>query len=204
MAAASPQALLFDLGGVLIDIEFQRAFDVWAAAAATRGELLAARFVFDDTYHAYERGKIGESEYFASLRAMLGISITDKEFLAGWNSIFVGIRPGVEAMLARLAERWPLYVFSNTSRAHKAYFEGRFATLLSHVREVYCSCDIGLRKPSAEAYSDVCRRVGVPAERVAFFDDLAENVRGARSAGLRAFQVSAGEDTPRVLERSLW
>jgi len=204
MAATLPQALLFDLGGVLIDIDFQRAFDAWGAAAATSGEALAGRFVFDATYHAYERGKIGEGEYFASLRAMLGISITDEAFLAGWNSIFVGPRPGVDAMLARLAERWPLYVFSNTSRAHKAYFEERFASLLSHVSEVYCSCDIGLRKPSAEAYSDVCRRVGVPADRIAFFDDLAENVRGARGAGLRAFQVHAGEDTARVLERSLW
>jgi HAD superfamily hydrolase (TIGR01509 family) len=176
MADSRPQALLFDLGGVLIDIDFQRALDAWGEAAATSGEALAGRFAFDATYHAYERGEIGEGEYFASLRAMLGISISDEEFLDGWNAVF----------------------------AHKAYFEARFATLLAPVREVFCSCDIGLRKPSAEAYTDVCRRVGVPADRIAFFDDLAENVRGARSAGLRAFRVRADEETPRVLERSLW
>lgn len=203
-ADSQPQALLFDLGGVLIDIDFQRAFASWGEAAATSTEALAGRFAFDATYHAYERGEIGEGEYFAWLRPMLGISISDEAFLAGWNSIFVGIRPGVDTMLARLAERWPLYVLSNTNRAHKTYFEARFATLLAPVREVFCSCDIGLRKPSAEAYTDVCRRVGVPAESIAFFDDLAENVRGARSAGLRAFRVRADEETPRVLERSLW
>jgi putative hydrolase of the HAD superfamily len=204
MASFQPQALLFDLGGVLIDIDFRRAFAAWAQAAGGPAAALAERFVFDATYHAYERGEIGEAEYFASLRPMLGISIADEAFLAGWNAIFVGARPGVEAMLARLAGRFPLYVFSNTSRAHKRYFLARYAALLAPVREVFCSCDIGLRKPTAEAYSDVCRRVGAPAESIAFFDDLAENVRGARSAGLRAYQVHADEATPQVLARSLW
>jgi len=204
MAANAPQALLFDLGGVLIDIDFRRAFAAWGEAAAAPAAGLAERFVFDAAYHAYERGEIGETEYFASLRALLGISISDDEFLEGWNAIFVGARPGVDAMLARLAESWPLYVFSNTSRAHKLYFQARYSALLAPVREVFCSCDIGLRKPTLEAYSDVCRRVGVPPGRVAFFDDLDENVRGARNAGLRAFHVRADEGTPQVLERSLW
>lgn len=204
MASSQPQALLFDLGGVLLDIDFQRVFDAWARVAAIPAAMLAERFSFDATYHAYERGEIGESEYFASLRATLGIAISDEDFLAGWNAVFVGARPGVEAMLAQLAGRFPLYVFSNTSRAHKLYFRERYRELLAPMRDIFCSCDIGLRKPTAEAYSDVCRRVGVPAGNIAFFDDMAENVHGARSAGLQAFQVRADEGTPHVLERSLW
>lgn len=204
MARSRPQALLFDLGGVLIDIDFRRALEAWGAAAGASAAALAGRFVFDATYHAYERGEIDEAEYFASLRPMLGISIGDDEFLAGWNTIFVGVRAGVETMLARLAPEFPLYVFSNTSRAHMLHFRERYRDVLAPMRAVFCSCDIGLRKPTAEAYSDVCRRVGVPAGRIAFFDDLAENVDGARSAGLRAFQVRADEATPQVLERSLW
>ena len=204
MAEREPAALLFDLGGVLLEIDFQRAFAAWGDAARVSATLLAERFSFDATYHAYERGEIGEREYFASLRSRLGVSISDDEFLAGWNAIFVGPAPGVEAMLARLAGRWPLYVFSNTSHAQKLYFQQRYAALLDPVREVYCSCDIGLRKPTLEAYADVCRRVGLPAGRIAFFDDLEENVHGARSAGLLAFHVAPGEAAPRVLERSLW
>lgn len=204
MAPSRPQALLFDLGGVLIDIDFRRAFEAWGTAAGVPAAGLAERFVFDATYHAYERGEIDEAEYFASLRPMLGLSIDDDTFLAGWNAIFVGARHGVEAMLARLAAEFPLFVFSNTSRAHKLYFRERYRDLLAPMRAVFCSCDIGLRKPTTKAFSDVCRRVGVPAESIAFFDDLAENVHGARSAGLRAYQVRAHEPTPQVLERSLW
>jgi putative hydrolase of the HAD superfamily len=199
-----PAALLFDLGGVLLEIDFRRAFAAWGDAAGVPAARIAERFSFDGTYHAYERGEIGEREYFGSLRPKLGLSIPDEEFLAGWNAIFVGPAPGVEAMLARLAERWPLYVFSNTSRAHKLYWQERYSALLGPMKEVYCSCDIGLRKPSPEAYADVCRRVGLPAERIAFFDDLEENVHGARRAGLQAFHVARGEAAPRVLERSLW
>jgi len=204
MVPSRPQALLFDLGGVLVDIDFGRAFEAWGEAAGLAAAELTERFVFDATYHAYERGEIGEPEYFASLREMLGISIGDDAFLAGWNAIFVGPRPGVAAMLARLAGEFPLYVFSNTSRAHKLHFRECYRDLLAPMREVFCSCDIGLRKPTPEAYEEICRRVGVPAGSIAFFDDLAENVHGARSAGLHAFQVRQDEATPQVLERSLW
>lgn len=203
-AEAEPAALLFDLGGVLIDIDFSRAFAAWAAAAGVAPAAIASRFSFDATYQAYERGEVGEREYFASLRPMLGVSLSDEDFLAGWNSIFIGARPGVEPMLRRLAERWPLYVFSNTSRSHKTLWEERYRALLAPIQEVFCSCDIGRRKPTREAYADVCGRIGLPANRIAFFDDLEENVRGASAAGLHAFHVRAGEDTCEVLSQALW
>ncbi len=203
-AEGEPAALLFDLGGVLVDIDFRRAFDAWADAAGAPAAAIASRFSFDPTYQAYERGEIGEREYFASLRPMLRVSLSDDDFLAGWNAIFVGSRPGVEPMLHKLAARWPLYVFSNTSRSHKSFWEERYRPILAPIKEVFCSCDIGRRKPTLEAYADVCSRVGLPANRIAFFDDLEENVLGARAAGLRAFQVRAGEDTCKVLAQALW
>src|SRR6266478_2301638 len=57
----------------------------------------------------------------------------------------------------------------------------------------------GLRKPDAAAYDHVVKAIGAPAERVVFFDDLAENIEGARSRGLTAVHVTSPDDVAEAL-----
>src|SRR5206468_9227620 len=151
---------------------------------------LVGRFSADEAYERHERGEISDGEFFASLRASLGIDVTDAQFLEGWNAIFAGPMPEIEPLLARAARSLPLYAFSNTNRAHEAHFSQAYAGVLGHFRKLFLSSTIGLRKPEAQAYDHVIREIGVPAERIVFFDDLAENIDGARARGLRAVHVT--------------
>jgi len=187
-------ATVLDLGGVLVEIDFRRAFAAWAEAAGVPAEALAQRFSFDEAYCAHERGEIDEAKYFSMLRANLRIDISDDSFLAGWNAIFGGPLPGAERVLRELAARMPLYVFSNTNPAHVAHFGPRYRELLSPVTKVVTSCDIGRRKPEPEAFRRMAAITGLPPARLAFFDDLEENVAGARTAGLQAHRVSRPEE----------
>jgi len=187
-------AAVLDLGGVLVEIDFRRAFAAWAEAAGVPAEALAQRFSFDEAYCAHERGEIDEAKYFSMLRANLRIDISDDSFLAGWNAIFGGPLPGAERVLRELAARMPLYVFSNTNPAHVAHFGPRYRELLSPVTKVVTSCDIGRRKPEPEAFRRMAAITGLPPARLAFFDDLEENVAGARTAGLQAHRVSRPEE----------
>ena len=187
-------AAVLDLGNVLVEIDFRRAFAAWAEAAGVPAEALAQRFSFDEAYCAHERGEIDEAKYFSMLRTNLGIDISDDSFLAGWNAIFGGPLPGAERVLRELAARMPLYVFSNTNPAHVAHFAPRYRALLSPVTKVVTSCGIGRRKPEPEAFRRMAAITGLPPVRLAFFDDLAENVAGARAAGLQAHRVSRPEE----------
>jgi HAD superfamily hydrolase (TIGR01509 family) len=108
--------------------------------------------------------------------------------------------PGINQLLARAAKRLPLYAFSNTNAPHVAYFSGKYAEVLGHFREIFLSSAIGLRKPDAEAYDHVVQGIGVPAERIVFFDDLAENIEGARERGLKAVLVNSPDDVARAFE----
>jgi putative hydrolase of the HAD superfamily len=200
LAPNSADALLFDLGRVVIDIDFGRVVTRWANAAGCDPATIAARFARDDIYHRHERGEIDDAAFFAALRDMLGVDLSDAQLLDGWNAIFVGEMPGIEPLLARAARRLPLYAFSNTNAAHIAHFSQHFAELLGHFREVYLSSTIGLRKPEARSYDHVVQQIGVPAERIVFFDDLIENIDGARARGLRAVQVHSSADVARTLD----
>jgi FMN phosphatase YigB (HAD superfamily) len=196
------EAAVLDLGGVLVEIDFRRAFAVWARAAGVPAEALAEKFSFDAAYCAHERGEISEAKYFSMLRTNLGIDISDDSFLAGWNAIFGGPMPGAERALRELARRMPLYVFSNTNPAHVAYFGPRYRELLSPVTKVVTSCDIGRRKPEPEAFRRMTAIIGIAPSRLAFFDDLEENVAGARAAGLQARRVARPQEILDALEGS--
>jgi putative hydrolase of the HAD superfamily len=200
LSPGSADALLFDLGRVVLDIDFSRAIACWAGHAGCTPEAIVARYVRDEAYRRHEVGKITDEAYFDSLRASLGIGISDAQFLEGWNAIFTGEMPDIAQLLPRAAKHLPLYVFSNTNRPHVEYFSKEYADLLGHFRELYLSSSIGLRKPDAEAFDHVVAAMGVPASRIVFFDDLAENVEGARARGLTAVHVRSTADVTGALK----
>ncbi len=199
LSPGSADALLFDLGRVVLDIDFSKAIATWAAHAGCAPTDVLSRFARDEAYRRHETGQISDADYFAALRQSLGITISDDQFLHGWNAIFAGEMPGIAELLARAASRLPLYAFSNTNRPHVEHFSRIYAGLLGHFRELYLSSTIGLRKPDKAAYDHVVRAIGVPASRILFFDDLAENVEGARACGLKAVHVRSSDDVADAL-----
>jgi glucose-1-phosphatase len=200
LSPGSADALLFDLGRVVIDIDFSKVVACWAGHAGCEPAHLAGRFSWrDEFYQRHEKGEISDAAFFAALRALLGIDLSDAQFLEGWNKIFAGEMPGITPLLARAAGRLPLYAFSNTNGAHVEHFSVIYADVLGHFREVFLSSTIGLRKPDAAAYDHVVQAIGVPAERIVFFDDLAENIEGARARGLTAVHVTSPDDVAGAL-----
>jgi FMN phosphatase YigB (HAD superfamily) len=201
LSPGTADALLFDLGRVVLDIDFSKVVACWASHAGCEPAYLAGRFSWrDEFYQRHERGEISDAEFFAALRALLGVELSDAQFLEGWNKIFAGEMPGIAELLARAAQRLPLYAFSNTNGAHVEYFSQAYADVLSHFREIFLSSTIGLRKPDANAYDHVVKAIGVPARRIVFFDDLAENIEGARGRGLQAVHVRSSGDVAEALD----
>jgi putative hydrolase of the HAD superfamily len=190
---------LFDLGRVVLDIDFNKVVANWAGHAGCEPAHLTGKFSPDEAWRQHERGEISDAEFFANLRASLGIELSDQQFLEGWNAIFAGEMPGIAAMLARAGQRLPLYAFSNTNSAHVDHFSQAYAGVLGHFREIFLSSSMGLRKPEAAAYDHVVKAIGVPASRIVFFDDVAENIEGARARGLAAVHVRSPDDIARAL-----
>jgi FMN phosphatase YigB (HAD superfamily) len=122
MPSSGADALLFDLGRVVINIDFNRAFSRWAGHARCDQKLIRERFRHDTAYKRHERGEIDSEEFFANLRASLGIDISDAQLLDGWNSILVGEMPGISELLAKAARSFLLYAFTNSNREHERYW----------------------------------------------------------------------------------
>ena len=200
LSPGAADALLFDLGRVVLDIDFSKVVACWAGHAGCEPAHLAGRFSWrDEFYQQHEKGEISDADFFAALRALLGVELSDAQFLEGWNKIFAGEMPGIAPLLQRAAQRLPLYAFSNTNAAHVEHFSETYAGVLGHFREIFLSSAIGLRKPDAAAYDHVVKAIGVPASRIVFFDDLADNIDGARACGLTAVHVTSPDDVAHAL-----
>ncbi len=195
------EALLFDFGNVVVDVDFGRVTARWAEHAGCPAEHVRRRFTHDEAYKRHERGDIDIGQYFESLRGSLGIDISDEQFLDGWNAVFGGVIPGVAQQLTAAAARRPVYLFSNTNPAHEAYWVPKFAEVLTPFRKLYLSSAIGLRKPDREAFDHVARDMGVAPGRILFFDDVLENVEGSRRAGFQAVHVRRNADVADALAR---
>ena len=83
------RALLFDLGGVLIEIDFDRVLRRWQPISQLSFAEMRQLFKADDSYCRHERGEIGATEYFPHLRAVLKLQGSDVQIAQGWNAVFI-------------------------------------------------------------------------------------------------------------------
>ncbi len=196
---AGIQALLFDLGGVVLEIDFDRAFTAWAGFAGVGMPELREQFRFDEAYRQHERGELDGADYFEHLGRLLDINLTDEQWLHGWNRILMSPIAGMLPLLTELGKRIPIFMFSNTNALHVQCLRLNYRELFEPFRQVFVSSQLGMRKPETAAFQNVASLVELPAQSILFFDDLAENVAGARLSGMNAVQVASIDDILRGL-----
>ncbi|MDP3084886.1 MAG: HAD family phosphatase [Rubrivivax sp.] len=199
MSTLPPQALLFDLGGVLIEIDFERALQSWEPLSRLAPADMRRRFGLDEAYRRHERGEIDGAQYFAHLAARLELDASDDQIRAGWNSIFVGEITETTALVLAARARLPCSAFSNTNAVHLQAFSARFPAVNAAFDTLFLSHELACRKPERAAFDLVARRLGVAAPAILFFDDLADNVAAAIDAGLQAVLVRSPADVRQAL-----
>ncbi len=184
-------AIVFDLGNVLLEIDFERAFAHWSAVSGVPAPVIRSRWQPDIHVPDHEIGAISDSEFFAAIEGQLGLAIGVDAMAAGWADIFVGPIEPLVSLLPALSARLPVHVFSNTNGAHTPVWRERFgAAIEPHVHNVYLSHEIGRRKPDPDSFRWLATDLGIPPERLLFLDDSAINIAGAARAGLQTLQVT--------------
>lgn len=193
------EALLFDMGGVVIEIDFGLAIRGWATHSRLPIEEVRERFSMDAAYERHERGEIDASEYFDHLRVQLELDASDEEIAASWNAIFVGEISESVRDLEIAKRKLPCYLFTNSNSAHHVAWLAIFPDLIATFDRVFVSSEMGLRKPERPAFDAIAESIGVPLSAVLFFDDTLENVEGARAAGLQTVHVRSPSDVRQAL-----
>ena len=185
------EAVIFDLGGVVFAISFERTMESWAVSAGCNPSDIAQKFMIDDQYKLFEVGKISPEEYRSHVCGVLGISISDEDFDTGWNSIYLDLLPDIESLLLQLKYKTRLLVLTNTNEIHAKEWRVQYSNILKYFEKIFASHEIGARKPSPESFNKILDYLNTTPDRAVFFDDLCDNVEGALSVGISSFVVNS-------------
>ena len=201
MSTSEIKAILFDLGNVLIKIDFSRVISEWVRFSGKDDIQISSDSILGSENEKYERGEISTQQFVSSLKRELKLNISDEKFLQGWNNVFVGETPGIRNVIDRVFSKYPLFVFSNTSISYSNVWSSQYSELLKYFDKIFTSYELGMRKPEKESFFKVCSDIGVTPENILFFDDTMENVVAAQEMGMSSVQVNSINDISNHLDQ---
>lgn len=182
------KTVIFDLGGVIVPLDFPRGYAALSRLCRYSAEEIPARIGATGLVIAFETGRIEPAEFHRRVSDVLGLSLDYGEFLRVWSTIFAPRTLLPESLLlALLRRRLRLLLLSNTNALHFAYIQERYP-VLRHFDDYILSYRVGRMKPDAEIYRAAIIRARCQPRECLFIDDLARNVAGARREGIDAVQ----------------
>ena len=187
MDPADIDVVLFDLGGVLIELAGVEKMLEWSRDVATTDDLWR-RWLHSDAVRRFETGRIGRDDFARALIDEFGLPVPADEFLAAFTWWPRAVLPGAHALVAAVRRRYRVASVSNTNEIHWDRFSNAWL-LHEQFDHNFPSHLVGKLKPDAEYFAHVVEALAVRPERVLFIDDNAINVEGAARVGLHARRV---------------
>lgn len=184
--------IIFDLGGVILDIDYNRPTEAFKKLGAGDFKTLYSQQSQASFFNKFEKGEITPAQFRKKMREHLPEKVTDEEIDAAWCSM-LGELPSprivVLKMLAKMNYR--LFLLSNTNSIHiraftkyldDTYDKNLFKKLFE---KVYYSSQIGMRKPTKKIFEHVLKENDLKASQTLFIDDSTQHIEGAKKLGIQ-------------------
>ena len=195
---------IFDLGNVIVDIDFNRVLGTWSDFSRVPLATLKQTFTMGDAFHQHERGEISDEQFAEMLCHEMDLPLSYEQFSHGWQAIFVGIRPEVIAIMHKLREQGHrVVVLSNTNRLHTTFWPDEYPEVKAAADKIYLSQEMGMRKPEARIYQAVLQAEGFSAADALFFDDNVDNIEGANQLDITSILVTGKQTIPDYFAKQL-
>ena len=180
-------AIIFDLGRVLVDIDFTRGlFKYYQGDIFEPERDIIERIFKDDLFVAFTTGKITPQEVYKALTQKYNLLLEYDQFVQEWCDIFSPM-DGMETLVQEIAARYPVGLLSDTDPLHWNYCLHTFP-FLRIFNNPTLSYEIGVLKPNPVCYLTAAKNVNKHPQACLFIDDREDNVIGARRVGMRSFR----------------
>lgn len=186
--------IIFDLGGVILDLDFERMMQQFYKLGIPDFEDYFTLKKQVDFFEALELGLITPEGFCDRLREEAKVDVDNEAIEEAWNLILKDFSSERMNYLERISEKYNIFLFSNTNSIHAKCFEKRCLeqtgrTLESYFKQVFYSHSLHLRKPDMVAFKEVLERSGLQAAETLFIDDNLANIVGAQKVGLQTIHL---------------
>lgn len=156
---------IFDLGNVIVDIDFNRVLGAWSDLTRIPLATLKQHFTMGEAFHQHERGELSDEDFAAAMCHEMNMPLSYEQFAHGWQAVFVALRPEVITIMHKLrAQGHRVVVLSNTNRLHTTFWPDEYPEVRAAADRIYLSQEMGLRKPEAQIYLRVLEEEGFPPQ----------------------------------------
>lgn len=200
--------VIFDLGGVLIDLDMKRCLDSFralgadpevllqSAASATDGgrgkATLCDGLVANGVMDLYQTGDVTTADFVEEIRRVCKPGTAEIQVLEAWNDCLLSIPAYKLEFIEQLKGMgYSTCLLSNTNDAHWQYiaaehFGGKAERYFDHL---FLSQEMHMAKPNADIFLSVLKQLGAEPQECLFLDDAQANVDAARELGYHVYKV---------------
>ena len=195
---ANTKNIIFDLGGVLLNIDYSKTFKAFEQLGFPHFNNMYSQFTANTLFENLETGKISNEDFYKTLIHQHPL-IAKKDISEAWNAMLLDFRLESLHFLQTLSQNHQLFLLSNTNAIHYAAFVQKFtaetglANFNDFFTKAYYSHLINLRKPTKEIFQYVLHDAGITAAETLFIDDSYNNIEAAAGLGFKTHLLVAGE-----------
>jgi putative hydrolase of the HAD superfamily len=186
----TPDVILFDLGGVLMDFAGFEELVAYLPEPVEPDEI-RERWLLSAPVRDFDLGRIDATEFAARFVSEWKASLSPAGFLKEFANWLHGFYPGAESLLRDLGKRYRLACLSNTNEIHWHVIRD---ALDPFFERAFLSFQLGLAKPDPAIFQAAVSDLDTEPDAILFFDDSRPNVESAAGVGLRAELVRGPDE----------
>ncbi|MEM7768990.1 MAG: HAD family phosphatase [Cyanobacteria bacterium P01_E01_bin.6] len=201
MTVKAIEAIIFDLGGVIINIDYDRTIEKFSTLSRLNFAETYTQHRQNALFDQFETGRISADVFRQGLRQLLQVDFSDHDFDDAWNAMLLDIPSSRIDRLEALGRQNRIFLLSNTNEIHKQAFDqivqesfgSRITNLAQLFEKVYYSHLVGDRKPNASIFERVLSDNHLNPETTLFIDDTLGHIEGAKRVGLQTLHLTNGQ-----------
>jgi putative hydrolase of the HAD superfamily len=206
MPANKIKNIIFDLGGVIINLDIKKTISEYNKLTPVPFESIYTQAKQSQLFDEFDKGKILPGDFFRTLKKEINYKGDDLDIIHAWNAMLLDIPEERLELLVNAKQNYNTYLLSNTNEPHIAiiehdlYREHGVKNFEDYFDKIYYSCRVGLRKPDKEIFELLLNENELnPAETV-FIDDSIQHVQGAGACGINAYLLQQNMEVGDLLK----
>jgi putative hydrolase of the HAD superfamily len=188
--------IIFDLGVVLLDIDFQKTMTAFKNLGISNIDEIFSGYTQSGFFDEFEKGLISPTEFREEIRKFLYAQVSDEQIDAAWNAMILEFPIDRINFVIGCRNNYRTFLLSNTNAIHFPIYNKlinnnfKINDLSDLFEKAYYSYRLDLRKPDKEIFELVINENSlIPAETL-FIDDSAQHIATAASLGIKTFHFT--------------
>ena len=197
-------AIIFDLGGVILNIDYQKTIEAFKNLGIKNFEALYSQSQQNGTFDKLETGAIKAEEFYHILNKETGLNLSHSAIELAWNAMLLDLPKHRIELINKIGREIPIFLLSNTNEIHLKAFQkiikdsfGDEHLLANTFIKTYYSHLIHERKPNRAAFDIIINEHQLDPSKTLFIDDSLQHIEGAKKIGLQTVHL-VGKDISEI------